>query len=248
LYVKSRNNSSANIVIADNKTKAMEWVEGVRRAVLQATGGEKPFAGIVQPNRKTEPHTSSSGTGFIVNDQRDVLTNFHVVEGCTNVQIVVNGKRKNLSLRGSDPRLDLAAFSQKNWKKGHATFRGRGGIRAGDNVVILGYPLRGLLASGLNLSTGTISALAGVRNESSQMQISAPIQPGNSGGPVIDSSGNIIGIVVSIIDAVKVASAIGDIPQNINFAIKATAARDFLDANDIDYSMSDSDGALSAAI
>ena len=90
----------------------------------------------------------------------------------------------------------------------------------GEQIVIYGFPLAGALASTGNLATGIVSALAGLGDDTSKLQISAPIQPGNSGGPVLDQSGHVIGVVVSKLNAIKAASITGDIPQNVNFAIK----------------------------
>jgi uncharacterized protein len=76
-----------------------------------------------------------------------------------------------------------------------AVFREGAPIRAGDSIVALGYPLSGLLSSDANLSVGNVSALAGLRDDSRYLQISAPVQPGNSGGPLLDASGHLVGIV-----------------------------------------------------
>jgi S1-C subfamily serine protease len=80
-----------------------------------------------------------------------------------------------------------------------------------------------------------VNALAGIGNDTRFLQISAPIQPGNSGGPLLDSAGQIVGVVVSKLDALRVAKATGDIPQNISFAINGTVAKAFLDANGVEY-------------
>jgi hypothetical protein len=67
------------------------------------------------------------------------------------------------------------------------------------------------------------------------LQLSAPVQPGNSGGPLLDSGGSVIGIVTSTLNGMVLAIATGAIPQNVNFAIKSTVLRNFLDANGIGY-------------
>jgi hypothetical protein len=82
---------------------------------------------------------------------------------------------------------------------------------------------------------GNVSALAGLRDDSRYLQISAPVQPGNSGGPLLDASGHLIGIVTAKLDAIRYARITGDIPQNVNFALKAEVARTFLDSKGISY-------------
>jgi S1-C subfamily serine protease len=93
--------------------------------------------------------------------------------------------------------------------------------------------LPGLLASEANVTTGTVSALAGIGNDTRFLQMTVPVQPGNSGGPLLDLEGRVVGVVVGKLDALKVASVTGDIPQNVNFAIKAEVVRRFLDASGV---------------
>ena len=93
----------------------------------------------------------------------------------------------------------------------------------------------GSLSTAGNLTTGTLSALSGLYNDSRKLQISAPIQAGNSGGPLADMRGQVIGVVSSSMDALRMAKVSGDIPQNINFAIKDTVAKDFLKSHSIPY-------------
>jgi hypothetical protein len=109
----------------------------------------------------------------------------------------------------------------------------------------LGYPFSGLLASNANLSVGNVSALAGLGDDSRYLQFSAPVQPGSSGGPLLDTSGHLVGIVTAQLDAVRVAKVTGDIPQNVNFAVKAEVAKTFLDSKGVAYRKATSDRQLS---
>jgi S1-C subfamily serine protease len=120
-------------------------------------------------------------------------------------------------------------------------------VRPGDGVVAVGFPMHGLLASGVNVTTGVISALAGIGDDTRYLQITAPVQPGNSGGPLLDLSGNVVGVIVGKLDALKFAKVTGDIPQNVNFAIQASIARVFLDAHRVVYATASSTGTLAAA-
>ena len=80
-----------------------------------------------------------------------------------------------------------------------------------------------------------INALSGLNNDTRFMQMSAPVQPGNSGGPLLDQAGNVVGVVTAKMNAIKMAKYTGDIPQNVNFALKASLVRDMLEVKDIDY-------------
>jgi Trypsin-like peptidase domain len=109
------------------------------------------------------------------------------------------------------------------------------------------YPLSGVLATDANLTVGNVSALAGLADDSRYVQISAPVQPGNSGGPLLDASGHLVGIVTAKLNAGRVAQFTGDIPQNVNFALKSEVARTFLDSKHIAYQTAHSDQQLSPA-
>jgi hypothetical protein len=113
--------------------------------------------------------------------------------------------------------------------------------------VVLGYPLSGLLATSPNLTVGNVSALAGMGDDSRYLQVSAPVQPGNSGGPLLDASGHLIGIVTAKLNAAAVARFTGDISQNVNFALKAEVVRTFLDSRRISYETAHSEKQLSPA-
>jgi S1-C subfamily serine protease len=109
------------------------------------------------------------------------------------------------------------------------------GIRAGEDILAFGYPLKSVLSGELKGTKGMINALSGLHNDTRFMQMSAPVQSGNSGGPLLDQAGNVVGVVTAQMDAVKMAKYTAHIPQNVNFALKASLVRDMLEAEDIDY-------------
>jgi S1-C subfamily serine protease len=128
------------------------------------------------------------------------------------------------------------ALVKANLKPDHiAVFRSGPAPKVGDSVVIFGFPLPGVLSSEGNASTGIISATTGLQNDIRFVQISAPVQPGNSGGPMFDTSGHVIGVVVSKLDAVRVAQITGDVPQNVNFAVHWSEVRALLDEQGLQY-------------
>ena len=109
--------------------------------------------------------------------------------------------------------------------------------RLGESVEAFGYPLADILSTSGNFSLGNISALSGLGDDSRYLQISAPVQPGNSGGPLLDQRGNLVGVVSSKLNALNVMlQKEGDIPQNVNFAIKASVAATFLQSNNVKFS------------
>ena len=176
----------------------------------------------------------SSGTGFVVADQR-LLTNRHVIAQCDRVVARdAAGTRLPAKVLVADRDRDLALLSTEKPAGPPLVFRDAPPVRRGESVITYGFPLSGLLSSGPTLTTGNINALAGLRDNPANFQISAAVQPGNSGGPLFDSQGHVIGVVVSKLNAVRVAEMTGgDIPQNVNFAVKGTEALAFLRANNV---------------
>jgi len=208
-------------------------------AVEPDSPGDKliAFACTANVGAPTGGSSNSSGSGFFVSPGGYLLTNNHVVNGCANLKIRDSSKiEHDVTVVATDARNDLALIKMvKPVALSAATFRANASVESGESIVALGYPLAGILASEVNVSFGYVSATAGLADDTSKLQISAPVQPGNSGGPLLDQSGNLIGVVVAKLDAVKVAKAIGDIPQNINFAVKGEVAQTFLNAHKVKF-------------
>lgn len=108
-------------------------------------------------------------------------------------------------------------------------------MRLADSVMVAGFPLTGIASPDLNITIGNVSSLTGPNGDRGLLQITAPVQVGNSGGPIVDESGTVVGGVVSKLDAIKVASATGDVPQNVNFGIALGTVQSFLDSNAVEY-------------
>jgi S1-C subfamily serine protease/Holliday junction resolvasome RuvABC ATP-dependent DNA helicase subunit len=174
--------------------------------------------------------TGSSGTGFFVTVDGYVVTNAHVVEGYEDAKVVCGlAEPIPAQVLARDAANDLALLKVDITSDHVATLRA--GVRIGEEIAAFGYPLQGMLAAGGNFTFGNVSALAGFKNDSGLIQISAPIQPGNSGGPVVDQNGNVIGVVVSNLGSHAKGTA-----QNVNFAIKVNVLTAFLDLHGVPYS------------
>ncbi len=188
-------------------------------------------AAAAKPDASGKRRTST-GSGFVVAAPGYVLTNSHVVAQCGEVRIPAHKAVMRVVAR--DEKNDLALLEGELGAAQVARFRSDSAPRLGEPIIVAGYPLTDLLASSLNVTSGTISALAGPRNNQSLFQITAPVQRGNSGGPVLDTHGDVIGVVVSKLNALRIAMVTGDVPQNVNFAITGNLAREFVEANGID--------------
>jgi S1-C subfamily serine protease len=224
-----------------------------QRPQIESSGGQNrpvPKEALAEPRTPPplEPKLAAAGTAFAINKAGEFLTNYHVVKGCSLVRVLVGGAPVDGTIAFTDDRNDLALVRTRVTDVDPLRFRdAKKGIRPADGVVALGFPYSGLLATSPQVTTGAVSALAGLHDDTRVLQITAPIQPGNSGGPLLDSSGNVVGIVSSRISDLAIAEATGSLPQNINFAIKSAIIREFLDAHRVDYANSQSVNKLDPA-
>lgn len=186
----------------------------------------------VKPVAPPEPKVSSSGSGFFVTSAQ-VVTNYHVVEGCKRFTVRRDTSTFDASLQATTDRNDLALLKVDTVVSSLPVLRPSAAL--GEDIMIAGHPLANILGHDLIVASGQVNSLAGLNNDPSILQISAPVQPGNSGGPVIDRAGNIVGVVVAKVNVLKLASVTGDFAQNVNFAIKPEVLRMFLDANRVQY-------------
>lgn len=178
-----------------------------------------------------------SGTGVIINKTGHVLTNFHVVDACKKILVFGTDRRERSAQRlGVDKRNDLALLqTEVAGPDAPALLRVGHAVRSGENVMAVGYPLTGILSSEANVSFGYVSATAGIGDDTSVFQLSAPIHKGNSGGPILDSTGLLVGLVTSKLNPVTTARVSGDIPQNIAFGIKSEVVQLFLGTQNVSF-------------
>ncbi|WP_245291174.1 trypsin-like peptidase domain-containing protein [Methylobacterium aquaticum] len=183
---------------------------------------------------KAEDKGISTGSGFFVDARGTFVTNAHVIKDCKLIAVKLNDNKAAHPARlvATDGSNDLALLAIDD-AKGAKFASVRMGTRLGESVAAFGYPHADILASSGNFTLGNVTALSGLGDDSRYYQISTPVQQGNSGGPLLDGYGNIVGVVAAKLNVLKVALASGDFPQNINFAIKSTMLATFLESNQI---------------
>ena len=174
-----------------------------------------------------------TGTGFVINPDY-VVTADHVLEGCNQVAIVHAHKKTVVQTVARDRSNDLGLLRLDKAFLHTAKLRGGSSIRLGERVSNYGYPLFGDISTSATITEGNINNLSGVGNDSTVMQFDAPTQPGNSGGPLLDSSGNVVGVVIYILSK-EYADATGHIAQNVNFAVKSTIVENFLQSHNVQF-------------
>jgi hypothetical protein len=169
------------------------------------------------------PVLSSSGSGFFVSDGGQILTNHHVVEDCSSLRVEQPGSGAiAATVAARDVNNDLALLRTSSKPTIVAKFGSQ--TRLGQSIYVFGFPMFPNLSSSGNFTVGSVTALTGPRDDTGFLQISAPVQPGNSGGPLLDKRGNVVGIIVGRIEKL----------QNVNFAIKSSVALNFLSSNAVD--------------
>jgi S1-C subfamily serine protease len=150
----------------------------------------------------------------------------------------VNNTPVPASVVALDSKIDLALMKTATRPIKVAPLRVTPPVSVGDQIVVFGFPLSGMLSSTGNATFGNISATLGMLDNPNHFQISAAVQTGNSGGPLLDSSGNVIGIVFAKL-GIRAAALTGDLPQNINFAVKSSVAAKFLTDEGIAFETSE---------
>ena len=157
------------------------------------------------------------------------MTNFHVIEGCKQLN---NNDEEILKVLVVDEKNDLAILkgpSTENYLNISPT-----SPELGEEVYVSGFPLFDTL-KGINFTSGNVSALRGLGQDTTQFQFTAPVQPGNSGGPIVNSFGSIIGVVVSMLDSKETLEQGGFVAQNANFGIKNSLLKNLLEDNNLTY-------------
>lgn len=207
--------------------------EDPRDVVPKVVAGLEQMGLKVQVVDPDKPLEASQGTGFFIGASGQILTCAHVIGEEKQATITISGHRYTADVVKSDATVDLAllALTAKP-DPAIAPLAFRPADRAytmGEDVFTIGYPLSALLGESARMSKGLISATKGLHDDPSQVQVTAEIQPGNSGGPLLDQKGQVVGVIQKTVNPWRIAQATGGaLPQNINFAIKNEPVLAFL--------------------
>ena len=174
----------------------------------------------------------SSGTAFAVTKVGHLVTNHHVIDGCRMVSLRFNGRDIPVDVLNFDPINDLALLKISRPLKNPYPIN-TNNAELMQEVYVAGYPFGDSLSNSVKITKGIVSSLTGLFNNFSNVQIDAALQPGNSGGPIFDNVGNIIGVAVAKVDLRLILENYGTIPENVNFGIKSSVLKDFLVSNNL---------------
>jgi uncharacterized protein len=203
----------ADVAEGERRAAAFEPKRSFRaQASLAAANGDAPKA---------------SGTGFFVTDDGYLITNFHVVNGATTCMVKTRQGKFPARVVKSDEKNDLALLKViGNFSA--LPVANSGAARLGDAVFTIGFPNMDVQGIEPKLTRGDINSLAGIKDDPRHFQISVPVQPGNSGGPLVDTAGNVVGVVTMRLGDWRTLKLTGALPQNVNYAVKSSHVRDLV--------------------
>ena len=179
-----------------------------------------------QNTAETKETKRATGTGFFLGSSNYVVTNYHVIHGAKKIQVkLINGEILVAEVALKSPDKDIAILKLNGTpsvKRMNVRLSNFSEIRTGDKIFTYGFPIADFLGDvESKYSEGVINSFRGMKNNRDQFQMSIPIQPGNSGGPIFNEQGKLVGITTYSIDALMTMELYGIVPQNVNFGIKS---------------------------
>lgn len=165
----------------------------------------------------------STGSGTIVSSSGHILTAAHVVADAARITVTTTQGTKTATVVRLDESNDLAVLKLVDGTYAALSVAPSRSIRLGQAVATIGFPNVGIQGFSPKLTRGEISSLNGIGDDPRSWQISVPVQPGNSGGPLLDENGNLIGVVLAKL-GLEAAKVTGDFPPNVGYAVKSAYA------------------------
>ena len=188
-----------------------------------------------EPKKEVEQEEilqAASGTGFIVSKEGHIVTNHHVVEGCAEVKVHKDGDVYKGKVIANDILNDLALI-KSNFKPNVIFPLSDKNPSILQPIIVAGFPFGNAISSSVKVTQGIVSAESGIGNNYSNIQIDAALQPGNSGGPILDNYGNVIGVAVAKLAMEKIYEDFGVFPENTNFGIKSSVVENLIQAHNV---------------
>jgi len=204
--------------------EAQDLAIQIQHKIDHPTESQQQNSGAADDEKKV----SDSGTGFLITKDGYILTCHHVIEDANKIKVVLEENTFPAELVRDDPNNDLALLKIDGSFPAIA-FSSERSAKMGENVFTVGYPNPSLQGVNPKLTKGTINSLTGFQDDLRLYQVDIPVQPGNSGGALLDENGNVIGVIMAMLDAKTTFNITGSLPQNVNYAVKSTYALAMLD-------------------
>ncbi|MBN2272469.1 MAG: trypsin-like peptidase domain-containing protein [Sedimentisphaerales bacterium] len=195
-----------------------------------------PHVAATTSESKVEPpKTVSQGTGFAVSPDGHIVTAHHVVEGAKTIKVYLSKDTfGSATILRTDPPNDLAVLKVENTIPVFLPVAPMRSVKTGDRVFTIGFPVRSILGEEAKYTEGVVSSLSGIQDTASFLQITVPVQPGNSGGPLVNEKGEVVGVITSTAAILSFIEESGALPQNVNWAVKADYLRPLIELPTID--------------
>jgi S1-C subfamily serine protease len=182
------------------------------------------------PSQSPTPSSAVSiGTGFAIQNATTFVTAFHIVDGARTIDVTcAGGQQATAVVERIDPANDLALLKVSQATPAFLEIAAEHSVSIGQKVFTVGFPVPGLLGTEPKYSDGSVSSLSGPASAANLLQMTVPIQPGNSGGPLVDESGRVVAVVTSTAAVQGFLRRTGTLPQNINWAVRSEYLRPLL--------------------
>jgi S1-C subfamily serine protease len=213
-------NNSLILMAQDRAKVIIDLIKEGRRTSDSSLSGSLPSFNPGQPSPSKPKHEAKgSGSGAIVSSSGHVVTAAHVIKGATYLEVVTLAGIHTATVLSVDDANDIALLKVDQAFDAHIPVGRSSEVRLGQSVATIGFPNIGIQGHSPKVTQGMISGENGVQNDIRMWQISVPIQPGNSGGPLLDEQGRLVGVVVASL-SLRAIQITGSVPQNVNYAIK----------------------------
>jgi S1-C subfamily serine protease len=183
----------------------------------------------VSSGAMADSRPAGSGTGFFITEDGFLITNEHVVKDAVQIRLVTRSATIAARVVKVDPANDIALLKAEGAFALVPVAASRS-VKMGSTVAVVGFPNIGLQGFAPKLAKGEIASLSGAQDDARYFQISVPVQPGNSGGALVDERGNVVGVVSAKLNAAAPLAASGALPENVNYAVKSSFLLSFLES------------------
>ncbi len=222
-YAKTNMTALEFMMTREQIAEGQKLARSFKPRQVPSSGGDSSAASIVQ----TRPE--SSGTGFFITEDGYLITNEHVAGNGAQVRLATEAGILFAKVVKVDAANDLALLKVEGKFAPLLVVSSRA-VKMGSTVATVGFPNIGLQGFAPKLAKGEIAALSGAQDDPRYFQISVPLQPGNSGGALVDERGNVVGVVAAKLSAAAAVATSGALPENVNYAIKSSLLLSFLES------------------
>lgn len=231
-YKNDKRNGMGNYIYATGNVIKDFWRDGRRVNAEENTVAEPKTTNKKPSSYDTKLVSASSGSGFAVSNDGYVVTNNHVIDSCEKVYIHNDGAQIPARIVTYDSQNDIALL-KANFKPKETLPLSESRPELLQDIYVAGFPFGMSVSASIKVTKGIVSSLTGIGNNFSEIQIDAALQTGNSGGPILDNKGNVIGVAVAKLDMKYALNKFGSIPENTNFGVKSNVVGSMLDSNGV---------------